>query len=426
MDALARHNSEHAWGRRNFLKFAGAAGLGWLTPASQLLAARADKKPSAAQSMILLWLDGAPSQLETWDPHEGARCAGGTKAIQTAIKGIELAKGFEQTAEQMGSISIVRSLVSKEGDHERGTFLMKTGYRPEATVDFPSIGAVVCHELPYGNAEIPRHISIIPTRWPGKGGFLGAEFDAFQTGDPREKLPDVSSQVAAPRDQKRLRDLAVVDQAFARGRSARFKATMHRETTDHARLMMSSEQLKAFEINREPAELVKAYGDHPFGRGCLAARRLVEAGVRCVEVTLSGWDAHVNNHEIHSNLLKILDPAFATLLRDLRERGLLDRTVVLCGGEFGRTPKINLAGGRDHWTNGFSLAVAGAGIVGGRVHGATDPEGAKDPKNPIGVADVHATLLTAVGLDPTKELDSPVGRPIKLSEGKPIREILVG
>ncbi|MCA1686282.1 MAG: DUF1501 domain-containing protein, partial [Planctomycetia bacterium] len=192
-----------------------------------------------------------------------------------------------------------------------------------------------------------------------------------------------------------------------------------------ARLMMTSEQLQAFDVSREPASVRDEYGDTPFGRACLAARRLTEVGVRCVEVTLDGWDSHVNNHETHRGRVKVLDPALSALIRDLRRRNLLDRTVVFCGGEFGRTPKMNLAGGRDHWPNGFSVALAGGGISGGRVVGETDPEGIKGPSQPVAIADIHATILTAVGLDPRKENISPAtGRPLKLSEGKPIRALV--
>src|SRR5262249_38097793 len=164
--------------------------------------------------------------------------------------------------------------------------------------------------------------------------------------------------------------------------------------------MMTSEQLKAFEIDREPAKLRQAYGDTPFGRGCLAARRLTEVGVRCVEVTLDGWDTHANNHELTRKRVEILDPAFSALLRDLRERDLLKRTVVLCLGEFGRTPKINPLGGRDHWPTGFSVALAGGGIHGGQVIGETDPEGKPEPKNPGSVGDLFENVLTAVGITP--------------------------
>jgi uncharacterized protein (DUF1501 family) len=408
--------------RRGFLKL---AGLSWLTPVGTLLARQAERSREPAQSIILLWLGGGPSQLETFDPHPDTRIAGGTKAIATAATAIQLAAGFDQLAGEMGSVALVRSMVSKEGDHERGTYLMKTGYRPDPTVEHPSIGAICCHELPVGRTDIPRHISILAGQWPSRGGFLGGEFDAFQTGDPQGALPDVTAGVPAPRDLARVADLEVLERTFARGRRSRVDATLHRETLARARLMMSSEQLKAFDVSHEPATLRAEYGDTAFGRGCLAARRLTEVGVRCVEVTLDGWDTHVNNHSFQAGKVKILDPAFAALVRDLKSRNALDRTVVLCCGEFGRTPKINVTAGRDHWTNGFSLALAGGGLRGGLAVGATDPEGVRDPVRPVTIEDVHATVLAALGLDPAKENVAPAtSRPIKLSAGRPIGELL--
>jgi hypothetical protein len=408
--------------RRGFLAL---AGLSWLTPVGRLLADQAQRTRQPAQSIILLWLDGGPSQLETFDPHPDTKIAAGTKAVATAVRGIQLAQGFEQLADQMSSVALIRSMVSKEGDHERGTSLMKSGYRPDPTVEHPSIGAICCHELPVARTDIPRHISILTGRWPSRGGFLGGEFDAFQVEDPKGKLPDVTSTVPELRDQARVRDLEVVERAFARGRRDRALATLHRETLARARVMMTSEQLKAFDVSQEPATVLAEYGDTAFGRGCLAARRLIEVGVRCVEVTLGGWDTHVKNHEIHRALVKELDPAFAALLRDLGRRNLLQRTIVLCFGEFGRTPKVNPFGGRDHWPTGFSLALAGGGLRGGLALGQTDPEGVKDPIRPITIEEVHATVLTALGLDPAKENTAPAtGRPIKLSAGRPIRELL--
>ena len=412
--------------RRGFLRLTSLAGVGWLTPVGHLLAARAEQGGGRgpAHSIILIWLAGGASQLETFDPHPGTNSAGGSKAIPTAVKEVKLDQGFERLADLMADVSLVRSMVSKEGDHERGTFLMKTGYRPDPTVEYPSIGAICCHELGAGSTEIPRHISILPNQWPGRGGFFGSEYDAFKVGDPLEKMPDVASPVPSARDLRRVGDLDVVDRAFARGRRHRVESTLHRDTIQRARLMMSSEQLKAFDIAQEPAQLRKDYGENPFGRACLAARRLTEVGVRCVEVTLDGWDAHVNNHEIHRNRLKVLDPALTALIRDLKQRGTFGKTLILCAGEFGRTPKVNVAGGRDHWPNGYSLAIAGGGIAGGRVIGATDPQGTKGPDHPVEIADVHATVLAAVGLDPAKENVSPVGRPIKLSAGRPVEALL--
>jgi hypothetical protein len=408
--------------RRGFLKL---AGLSWLTPLGEVLARQAEKTREPAQSVILLWLGGGPSQLETFDPHPGTKIAGGTKAIETAVKGIQLAEGFDQLAAQMGKVALVRSMVSKEGDHERGTYMMKRGYRPDPTVEHPSIGAICAHELPVGRTEIPRHISILTGQWPSRGGFLGAEFDPFQADDPKGPLPDVTAGVAEARDRARVADLEILERTFARGRKARVEASMHRQTLAQARVMMTSEQLKAFDVSKEPESLRKEYGDSPFGRGCLAARRLIEIGVRCVEVNLDGWDGHVANYELHRSKIKVLDPAFAALVRDLSQRKLLERTIVLCCGEFGRTPKINLAAGRDHWPAGFSLALAGGSIRGGRVLGETDPDGVKDCVKPTQVEDVHATVLAALGLNPAKENIAPAtGRPVKLSAGKPIRELL--
>ncbi len=407
--------------RRGFLTL---AGLGWLTPVGHVLAARAERGREPARSIILLWMAGGPSQLETFDPHPDRRIAGGTRAIATASGGIRLAEGFGRLAEVMDKVSVVRSMISREGDHERGTYLMKTGYRRDPTVDHPSIGAICCHELPQGGTEIPRHVSILPGRWPGRGGFLGNAFDAFQVEDPSRPLPDVTSSVPPVRDARRLADLDVVERAFARGRRDRVAATLHRETIDRARVLMTSEQLRAFDPSREPEAVRLEYGDTPFGRACLAARRLTEVGVRCVEVTLDGWDSHVNNHEVHRRRAEELDPAFAALIRDLDRRGQLGRTVVVCAGEFGRTPHINPFGGRDHWPLGYSVAIAGGGLKGGLAVGETDPEGIKPPDRPATIADIHATVLSTLGLDPARENVSPVGRPIRLSEGKAIGELM--
>lgn len=408
--------------RRQFLAL---AGVSWLTPVGTLLARRAETTPGPAQSVIFLWLDGGPSQLETFDPHPDTRIAGGTKAVQTSVPGIQLAAGLPRTAELMNKFALIRSMVSKEGDHERGTYFMKTGYRPDPTVVHPSIGAICCHELPVGGAEIPRHVSILSGRWPSRGGFLGGEFDAFQVGDPGGSLPDIKSLASGNRDLDRLKDLDIVERTFARGRQKQAGGTLHREAVSRARTMMTSEQLRAFDVSSEPASVRESYGDSPFGRGCLAARRLIEVGVRCVEVSLTGWDSHVNNHEVHAGLTAQLDPALSALLRDLEQRDLLRSTVVLCGGEFGRSPSINVGGGRDHWPTGFSFALAGGGLRAGLALGETDPEGGAEPKRPVAVEDVHATVLTALGLEPGHENTAPsTGRPIKLSGGKPIPELL--
>lgn len=419
-------------GRRPFLKAnATLAGASWLTPLGQWLARAEDgDAPGAlpfkksAQSVIVLWLQGGPSQLETFDPHADSRIAGGTTKIATAVKDIYLASGFERLAEEMGSVSLIRSMISKEGDHERGSYTLKTGFRPDPTVIHPSLGAVACHELSIGNAEIPRHVSILSSQWPARGGYLGDKYDAFQMNDPAGPVPDARANVDSEREKRRLKNLGIVEQAFEKGRSKRVEETQHKNTTIAALKMMTSEQLKAFNVSLEPQSVQDMYGNTPFGRGCLAARRLVESGVRCVEVTLNGWDTHANNHQFCKANLKTLDPAFSGLIRDLRQRNMLGKTLVLCMGEFGRTPSINPAGGRDHWPSGFSIALAGGGIHGGRVIGETDPEGKAEVKNPVRVPELHATVFEAMGIDYEKLNQTPIGRTVKFSEGKPVRGLL--
>jgi uncharacterized protein (DUF1501 family) len=412
--------------RRGFLSAAacGLSGLSWLTPLGTALARSSEKARRPAKSVVVLWLGGGPSQLETFDPKPGTDIAAGTKAIDTAAKGVQLAAGLERLADQMAHVSLVRSLWSKEGDHERGTYTLKTGFRPDPTVTHPSLGAIVCHDTPAAGVDIPRHVSILPTEWPARGGLLGAEYDAFKVYDPADKVPDTTPHVSPDRFAQRLDDLKVVDEAFAKGRGGRAAATGHADTVERARRMMSSDQLKAFDVSQEPEAVRKEYGHTPFGRGCLAARRLLEVGVRCVEVTLSGWDSHANNHEITTRLKRTLDPAFAALLRDLAQRDMLKDTVVVCLGEFGRSPQLNALGGRDHWPHNFAAAIAGGGIRGGVAVGESDPAGGKEPKDKQPVANLHATILKAVGIDYEKTLRGPLGRIVPRSEGTPIAALV--
>jgi hypothetical protein len=436
-ESRTRPDQRQAMHRRTLMRIAGASGLAWLTPLAASLARAAESAPAGqpAESLIVLWMQGGPSQLETFDPHPGRRIAGGTGAIATTQNGVKLAEGMVHLAGEMDDVAIVRNVVSKEGDHERATYNVKTGYRPDPTLVHPSIGAVICHELPQGRAEIPRHISVLPGPWPARGGYLGDTYDAFQVYSLSGRLPDVSRHVPENRFQRRLEGLDVIDRAFARGRLAGLeeRKTLHRATIDKAVAMMSSEQLEAFDVDLEPKSVRDEYGNTPFGRGCLAARRLIEVGVRCVEVTLDGWDSHVNNHEMQRERVAALDPAFAALVRDLRRRGLLHQTLVMCCGEFGRTPAINPAAGRDHWPHGFSVALAGGGIRGGAVVGTTDPEGGRleynesgkpGPRDGSKIDDVHATVLHALGVNFHKELMTRIGRPMRLSRGKIIPELL--
>lgn len=418
------------WSRRRLLKSSALAGLGWLTPVAQQLARGAEATGKRPKSVIVLWMEGGMSQLEGFDPHPGTTIAYGGKAIATAAKGVSFGAGLPLTAELANEFSVLRSVTSKEGDHSRATYNVKTGYRPFPNLVHPSIGSIICHGLPEPEGailDLPSHISILPGGFPARGGYLGARYDAFQTGDPVQAIPDVRPLATGERQQKRLDSLAVLEQSFAAGRLANLESerTLHRTSVERAQRLMSSEQLAAFDVSGVPKAEREAYGDSAFGRGCLAAIRLIEAGVRCVEVTLRGWDTHLNNAEGQATQLALLDPAISSLIRGLKERDLYDDTLLLVATEFGRTPKQNLTEGRDHWPHGFSVLLGGGGLRGGLAVGETDPSGEKqEPARPIRVEDVHATILRRLGIDTSEEITTPIGRPIKVSEGRVIQELV--
>lgn len=410
--------------RRDLLKAAFASGLSFALPGLGLRAAE-QRGTERLKSLIVVWLGGGPSQLETWDPHPGTMIGGSTKSIKTKVAGLEIADLYPRVAEQIHELNVIRSLVSKEGDHERGSYLLKTGYRPDQTLVHPSLGAIACHELPNDKLEIPAHISLVDGPFPARGGFLGEMFDAFKIYDPGNGIRNLKAHVADDRQQQRLKGLEVLSKSFQTGRRVQVENTLHQLTIERALRMMTSEQLKAFLIDEESTATKASYGDTTFGRGCLVARRLVETGVRAIEVSLMGWDTHANNFEGHKTQANILDPALAALIQDLKQRDLLASTVVLCIGEFGRTPKINGLDGRDHWPKGFSCLVGGGGLRSGFVLGETSAEeDAKSPSNPVEVPDLFATILRQLGVDFGKEVLTPIGRPMKFCSGKPIEQLM--
>ena len=410
--------------RRDLLRAAGALGVSFLLPALEAQAAK-ERGKSRQKSLITIVLEGGASQLETWDPHPGTKIGGPTKAIATSVRGLQIADSFPLLAAEIGALSVIRSLVSKEGDHERGSYLLKTGYRPDPTLRHPALGAILVNQLPDRSMVLPQHISVGNSQWPARGGFLGDQFDAFRVYDPGREIPNMKATVASDRQDRRIANLAVVSSAFEHRRRLQVEKTLHQHTIEHALEMMSTDQLKAFQLDGEPKRVRDAYGQAAFGRGCLLARRLVESGVRAVEVTLSGFDTHANNFNGHRENARVLDPGLATLLRDLRERDLWQSTVVLVIGEFGRSPAINPLDGRDHWPSGFSCLLGGGGIKSGQVIGSTDPEGErKAPADPIEVADLFATVLKAFNVDYAHEVITPIGRPIAFSGGKPIARLI--
>ena len=410
--------------RRLFLKLAGSAGMSLLLPGLSEAAA-AQRGPERGKSLVVVWLAGGPSQLDTWDPHPGKLGLPADFAVPTKIPGLSIARAYPQVAEQVHRLNVLRSLVSREGDHERATYYVKTGYRPDPTIKHPALATLYAAQRPAAGLDIPQCLSVGESQWPARGGFLGDEHDAFRVADPAHPLQNMTTRVGDARGKRRQDFLDVVERAFRASHPAQVARTLHQENTRRAYTMMSSAQLDAFHTEREPAAVRQAYGENPFGQGCLLARRLVEAGVRAVEVTHEGWDTHVNNLQLQAKNAVTLDPALASLVRELAERDLLASTVVLVIGEFGRTPQVNKLEGRDHWPHGFGALVGGGGLAAGRVLGETDPAGDKqEPAHPLTVNDLHATVLTVLGLVPSTELMTPVGRPIKFSDGKPIPELM--
>ena len=399
-------------------------GVGFALPALDAVAAR-QRGPARPTSLITLFLAGGSSQLETWDPHPGQKIGGETTAIKTRLKGLRIASDYPLTAGIINELSVIRSLVSREGDHQRGVYLIKTGYRPDRTLTHPSLGAILAKERWDKTIEIPQHVSLGGGPRPARGGFLGAQYDAYKIYNPGKRLRNIASQIKDKRQLRRLRGLKVVSQTFSLGRLAATRGTQHQLMVDRALAMMNSDQLKAFQIDDESRSTIDLYGDTRFGRGCLVARKLVEAGVRAIEVTLPGWDTHTNNFEGHHQQAATLDPALFALLTDLKQHDLLDSTIVLVLGEFGRTPTINPLGGRDHWPQGFSCLIGGGGLAAGRLLGATDPTGRKrKPDQPVEIADLFATVFSRMGVEYGKEVITPIGRPMAYCEGTPIPGLL--
>jgi hypothetical protein len=421
------HLRQPSASRRDLLQFISACGVSLALPAMSAGAAsrRRNERP---KSLITLWMNGGMSQLETFDPHPGSESGGETRDIPTSANGIRISSMLPQIAAQMHSCMLIRSLTSREGDHIRGSLYVRTGYRPEPTLKYPTLGAIAAHELPDPAVEIPQHVSLAGSNPTPEGGYLGNQWDAFRVFNPGEDMANLASGVNADRQAARLQGLDVVSKTFSASRPVAARGTFHQDTIDRALKMMSSEQLRAFRIDDESLATRSAYGNTSFGRGCLVARRLVEVGVRSVEVTLSGFDTHAANHSGHETQTAILDPALATLIQELRDRDLLESTIVLCISEFGRTPRINPAAGRDHWPNWFSCLVAGGGFQPGVTIGSTPADLVEGqsaaPEDPILVPQLYATIMATMGIDPAKEVVTPIGRPMRFSDAEPLARLL--
>ncbi len=433
--------------RRDFVRLGGLTALGLgLTPWLRARAATARENsalPVRARHCILIWLDGGPTHLETFDlkPDAPAEVRGPFQPVATSVAGVSICELMPRTAALLQRVALIRSMTSPLGEHNFGTHYLLTGYKPTPVIEYPCFGSVVA-QLRADPGVLPSHIAV-PTFRVGGGrlsgnGFLPESTRPFAVGGdpakPNFQVRDLDFYPGLDRDRvdRRKEFLAALD-AFQRGVEGSSPADAGFEQA--YRLVTSRAAKEAFDLSRETPATRQRYGGKTIGQSCLLARRLIERGVPFVTVNNPGWDTHNNAYtrlkegytgaKIPVGLIPSLDLALAALLEDLEQRGLLDETLVVVMGEFGRTPKLNTGGGRDHWPRVFSVALAGAGIAGGQVIGASDAVGESPRDRPVTPADLAATIYTLLGIDPATLMYTGDGRPIHASrDGQPIQELL--
>jgi hypothetical protein len=439
--------------RRDWFKLASAGALGgcmsgWM----QALAADAAKDPKRKRSCILLWMNGGPSQTDTFDMKPDHENGGEFKEIETSAPGLTICEHLPKVAKFGDKMAVIRSMSTKEGDHGRATHLMRNGYLPQGAIQYPTLGSLIAKELGAEDAPLPEFVSIAPYRAfsPAafSSGFLGPRYAPLIIGDPLGagffgqpqngdnydkllKVEDIERPDAVAKDHfdARIDLLEGLDKDFTAGHPD-LTARSHQNAYKRAVRLMRSSAGKAFSLEEEKDSVRDAYGRNLFGQGCLLARRLVERGVPFVEVTHGGangigWDTHGDNFNQVKTLCGTLDPAWAALMGDLKDRGLLDDVLIVWMGEFGRTPKME-GNGRNHYPNAWSTVLAGGGIKGGQAVGKTSKDGATVEERPVSAPDFLATVCGALGVDAMKQNLSNVGRPIRIVEktAEPIKEII--
>jgi hypothetical protein len=411
--------------RRHFLSHLAAASSLTIpaTNFTNTILANASDLKKRHKSAILLWMGGGPSTIDLWDLKPGSPTGGPFKPINTNADGIQICEHLPLIAKNMDKLSIVRSMSTREADHMRGRYYMHTGYVPNPTVDYPSYGSVISHELTDQilNLDIPPFVSI---GGPSVGaGFLGMTYSPFIV-DSNGNIRDLNMGIDPSRLSQRLEMLSVIENKFINERRGG-SALDHNKVIDKTVKLMTSKQMEAFKVAKEPSEVKERYGNTGFGRGCLMARRLVEAGVPFIEVDLGGWDNHANIFTtLENQKLPELDKAMSALVEDLSDRGLLQDTAIIWMGEFGRTPNINGNGGRDHWARSWSVVVGGAGFKGGIIVGSTNEDGKEVITEPYSSQDLMASVLKSLNISLETTFTSKNGRPMKIANsGKVIKEL---
>jgi hypothetical protein len=434
------------WTRRHFLRTGTAAFTvsvsGWLGRMARAASSRPDRK----RSCILLWMNGGPASIDLWDLKQGHANGGPSREAATATPGLRISEHLPGIAKWSDRLAVIRSMSTKEGDHGRATYLLRTGSLPMGGTDFPTLGSSVAKELRQEGADLPPFVCIAPQRFLAQNafgpGFLGPKHAPLLVADGQRTGPGPAGAAADVDRQLRVQnlDLPGVSQSRADERLALMRdleagfladrpgavTDSHRAAYDAAVRLMKPQTAQAFDLSGEPAALRDRYGRNLFGQGCLLARRLVERGVPFVEVTLDGWDTHQNNFDMVKDLCGVLDPAWSTLMGDLKDRGLLDSTMVVWMGEFGRTPKINPQKGRDHFPDAWCTVLAGGGIKGGQAIGCTSKDGMRVEDRPLKVPDLLATVCLGLGIDPEKANLTSDGRPVRIVDksAEPVREVL--
>lgn len=439
--------------RRNWLQAAGLGLLGLTRSGFGSLLQAAEESSSAKKERrhcVVLWMTGGPTQTDTFDMKPGHANGGEFKEVETSVPGLKFSENLPKLAKLADQLAIIRSLSTKEGDHGRGTYLMRTGHQPQGPIQYPGIGSALSKVLGRDDDAVPQNVAIAPYRAFNPQafgpGFLGPKYSPLTVGANDSLQPPMPGTVNYA--EMKVDDLAPppsVSKQELRDRlelwrtlQTNFLATHQgpvpvAQNTVYQRAikLMDSKAAEAFDLTQEKASVRDDYGRSRFGQGCLMARRLIERGVSFVEVSLGdlaenriGWDTHLGNFPAVKSLSADLDNGWGTLMAELKERGLLESTTILWMGEFGRTPKINPQGGRDHFPAAWSCVLAGGGIKGGQAYGKTSASGEEVEDSKTDVGNVLATLCSALGLDPETKNVSDQGRPIKIAEGAVIKELL--
>ena len=381
------------------------------------------RQVATAKNVIYLYMSGGQSHMDTWDPKEGVETAGPTKPIKTSADGVRISEYLPLTSKQMHHGTVINSLSSTQGAHEQGNYMMHTSYELRGTIRHPAMGAWLNVFQGGGNTTLPNFVFIgNDSRHPG-AGFFPAAHSPLYVNNPENGLKNIRSSVPEDKFMKRMALADELDKDF-RATYPHRNVKAYADMYDDAMAMMKSEDLKAFDLTQEAPDVRAAYGKEAFGQGCLLARRLVERGVRFVEVSLGGWDTHNANFVRVPELCDILDKGLASLIADLNSRGLLEETLVVLTSEFGRTPDINQNVGRDHYPKAFSAVMFGGGVRGGYVYGKTDKEGREVVENKVKIQDFNASIGYALGLPLDQVVFSPSKRPFTVADkGQPLTDI---